>query len=61
MYLALFMDAKGNNKKSIYLPMCTCTPQTHIEEYKGRGATVASDVTGHRGPTIQKKHIWALI
>ena len=28
--------------------MCTCTPQTHIEEYKGRGATVASDVTGHR-------------
>ena len=30
--------------------MCTCTPQTHIEEYKGRGATVASDVTGHRGP-----------
>ena len=30
--------------------MCTCTPQTHIVEYKGRGATVASDVTGHRSP-----------
>ena len=47
------MNTKGNNYKSIYLPMCTCTPQTHIEEYKGRGATVASDVTGHRGPKIQ--------
>ena len=25
-----------------------------FEEYKGRGATVASDVTGHRGPKITK-------
>ena len=57
MYLALFMDTKGNNWKSIYLPMCTCTPQTHIEEYKGRGATVASDVTGHRGLKYNKNNI----
>ena len=35
--------------------MCTCTPQTHIGEYKGRGATVASDVTGHRALKIQQK------
>ena len=28
--------------------MCTCTPQTHMVKYKARGATVASDVTGHR-------------
>ena len=30
--------------------MCTCTPQTHIVEYKGGGAPVAQDVTSHKGP-----------
>ena len=35
--------------------MCTCTPQTHIVEYKGGGATVAPDVTGHRALKIQQK------
>ena len=30
--------------------MCTCTPQTHIVEYKGGGAHVAQDVTSHKGP-----------
>ena len=33
--------------------MCTCTPWTHIVEYKGRGAPVASDVTGHRALKMQ--------
>ena len=56
MYLALFMDIKGKHLKG-YIP-----PHVHMhyallrpifEEYKGRGATVASDVTGHRGPKIQ--------
>ena len=35
--------------------MCTCTPQTHIVEYKGRGAPVAQDVTSHRALKIQQK------
>ena len=30
--------------------MCTCTPQTHIVEYKGGGAPVAQDVTQPQGP-----------
>ena len=30
--------------------MCTCTPQTHIVEYKGGGAPVAQDVTSRKGP-----------
>ena len=33
--------------------MCTCTPQTHMVEYKGWGAPVASDVTGHRALKMQ--------
>ena len=42
--------------------MCTCTPQTHIVEYKGGGAPVAQDVTSHRTLKIQQKqHIWVLI
>ena len=53
MYLALFMMQKETIKRVYTSPMCTCTPQTHIEEYKGWGTTVASDVTGHRGPKIQ--------
>ena len=36
--------------------MCTCTPQTHIVEYKGRGAPVAQDVTSHRALKIQQKN-----
>ena len=55
VYLALFMDIKGSNYKSIYLPMCTCTPQTHIVEYKGGGVPVAQDVTSHRALKIQQK------
>ena len=39
----------------MYLPMCTCTPQTHIVEYKGWGAPVAQDVTSHRALKIQQK------
>ena len=35
--------------------MCTCTPQTHIVEYKGGGAPVAQDVTSHRVLKIQQK------
>ena len=33
--------------------MCTCTPQTHIEGYKGWGAPVAQDVTSHRALKMQ--------
>ena len=40
--------------------MCTCTPQTHIVEYKGGGAPVAQDVTSHKGPRcrINPKKKW---
>ena len=42
--------------KRVYTSSCVHALLRPIfEEYKGRGATVASDVTGHRGPKIQQK------
>ena len=35
--------------------MCTCTPQTHLNERKGMGAPVAQVVASHKALKIQQK------